>query len=61
MNGPSDAGGQFFPVFIGMLNPEHPTFTYTEGTCFKKIVFSYDQVTSEDGEIEEISLKVDLQ
>ena len=44
-----------------MLNPEHPTFTYTEGTCFKKIVFSYEQLTSEDGEIEEISVKVDLQ
>ena len=40
--GPDDAG-YFFPINAGLLNPGSQTFTFTEGTCFKKITFSYQQ------------------
>lgn len=38
--GPDDSG-YFFPVVAGVLSPKSQEFTYNDGICFKKIIFSY--------------------
>lgn len=58
---PDDAGF-FIPVSVGSLNNQQQTITYTQGTCFKNITFSYMQTaTGFDGASGDVTVTIDVE
>jgi len=53
---PDDAA-VFLPISVGSLNSKQTTLTYTQGTCYKNIVFTYSQSASGD-EVGDVTLTV---
>ena len=55
---PGDAG-VFIPVSVGQLNTKTDTITYTAGTCYEKIQFSFSQTgDGSDGQAADVTLNV---
>lgn len=55
-----DEAGYFIPVSVGALNSEQPEISYTAGTCFKNIKFSYAQ-TGFGEEVGDVTVTIDTE
>ena len=50
----------FFPVYVADMNVSGSTTTFTEGTCFQKMVFTYNTFVDEaTGLIANVTLQID--
>ncbi len=49
--------GYFIPVFVGSLNGEVQTTTYTDGICFQNLAFTYSQ-SGTDEDIGDVTITI---